>query len=361
MPNLKNRRLLFVRSAAASAVFLLLPSLFYAAGRKDAPPPAAAVAVPEEVPTGYTKKSPDGEPVAFGEIWGWVMQNRERELDFDFPLTDVGYFAAEVNSYGELSGVPARSKLNGFSGRVHLVLVCDSRALTHFVLEPRFGLRQQMLTQIMNAARTFDGVQVDYELIPARDAAHFLEFLTELSRLCKNAGKMFTVCVPARLKTIANDAFPYRKISAIADRVIIMAYDEHWSTSRPGPIASVDWCGRIVTYAKSIIPAQKLVMGLPFYGRTWASEKTAQGWYFSGMNRIMRQYESSAVEYVNDIPKVEIDMKVHLVGWFEDAYSTVAKLRLYSNAGVQSVAFWRIGQEDPEIWKWLQRKPVADN
>ena len=76
MPNLKNRRLLFVRSAAASAVFLLLPSLFYAAGRKDAPPPAAAVAVPEEVPTGYTKKSPDGEPFAFGYIWGCVMQNR---------------------------------------------------------------------------------------------------------------------------------------------------------------------------------------------------------------------------------------------------------------------------------------------
>ncbi len=350
----KNRRVALVRRALAAA-FALLPSLFYASGRKDAPPPAAPV-LPEEAPSGYNKRTPDGEPVAFGEIWGWVMQNRERELDFDSPLTDVGYFAAEVNSYGELSGVPARAKLNGFSGRVHLVLVCDSRALTHFVLDPRFGLRQQMLTQIMNAASAFDGVQMDYELVPARDAANFIEFLTELSRLCKNAGKMFTVCVPARLKTVANDAFPYRKLSGIADRIIIMAYDEHWSTSRPGPIASVDWCGRIVSYAQTVIPARKLVMGLPFYGRTWASEKTAQGWYFSGMNRIMRQYESGAVEYVNDIPKVEIDMKVHLIGWFEDAYSTVAKLRLYSKAGVQSVAFWRIGQEDPEIWKWLQRK-----
>ena len=51
-------------------------------------------------------------------------------------------------------------------------------------------------------------------------------------------------------------------------------------------------------------------MGLPFYGRSWANEKTAQGWYFSGINRIIDQYDSDKVEYINDIPTVRIKMKV---------------------------------------------------
>lgn len=326
----------------------------FAAGKKDSAAMADGETDIPSIKLSYRRKMPEGEPVEFGEVWGWVMQGRENELDFDFPLTDIGYFAAEVNSYGELSGVPIRTKLSGTAAKVHLVLVCDSRALTHFVLEPKFGIRQQMIKQIMEAASPFDGVQVDYELIPARDGGNFIDFLAALSAQCKSSGKMFTVCVPARTKTIAGDVFPYKKISSLADRVIVMAYDEHWSTSRPGPIASTAWCMKIADYAENVIPKEKLVMGLPFYGRTWASEKTSQGWYFAGINRIINQYGSERVEYVNGIPTAEINMKVNVTAWFEDAFSVVTKLRMYKSAGVRAVAFWRIGQEDPAVWDWIK-------
>ncbi|MDE5897661.1 MAG: glycoside hydrolase [Treponemataceae bacterium] len=301
----------------------------------------------------YKPKSVAGAPAVFRETWGWVMNGRESELNPGVPITDIGYFAAEVNSYGELEGVPDRKKLRGYAGRVHLVLVCDSRALTHFVLDPQFGIHEKMVAQIASAAEPFDGIQVDYELIPGRDAKNFMLFLKNLGAAAKKDGKLFSVCVPARVKTISDDVFPYADIAQIADRVVIMAYDEHWSTSKPGAIASVAWCEKIVNYAAAVVPNEKLVMGLPFYGRTWADQKTAQGWYFSGMNRIMRENDAGKVKYVNDVPTVSIEMNVNVVGWFEDAYSTVQKLRLYESKGVGAVAFWRIGQEDPEVWNWL--------
>ena len=366
MIKIKINKIEFFR--AGFCVCVLLWGLFFgeqnifASGKKDS---AAVSEVNNDgtdvssVKLSYKQKTPEGVPVEFGEVWGWVMQGRENELDFDFPLTDIGYFAAEVNSYGELSGIPNRAKLSGTAARLHLVLVCDSRALTHFVLEPKFGIQQQMIKQIMAAAVPFDGVQVDYELIPSRDVGNFIDFLAALSVQCKRSGKMFTVCVPARTKTIAGDAFPYKKISALADRVVVMAYDEHWSTSRPGPIASPAWCMKIADYAANVVPKEKLVMGVPFYGRTWASEKTSQGWYFAGINRIINQYDSEKVEYVNGIPTAEINMKVNVTAWFEDVFSVVAKLRMYKSAGVRAVAFWRIGQEDPAVWDWIKLKEDA--
>lgn len=331
----------------------------FAGGKKDSAETSGRKNHADFKPS-YRQKIPEGEPVRFNEIWGWVMKGRESELDFEFPLTDIGYFAADVDTYGNLANIPDRNLLSGFPGRVHLVLVCDSRSLTHFVMNPQFGLRDKMIEDILAAAEPFDGIQADYELIPGKDAAFFLQFLEKLADGAHKNGKLFSVCVPARVKTISDDIFPYKKIASFSDRVMVMAYDEHWATSRPGPIASLSWCGKIAEYATAVIPKEKLVMGLPFYGRTWASEKTAQGWYFSGVNRLIGQYDAGKVEYVADVPTVSINIDVDVSCWFEDAYSTVQKLRLYKSFAVSSVAFWRIGQEDPSVWQWMTLEKTED-
>lgn len=331
--------------------FLILSicSISFANGKKD----SVNITYGRKFKTSYSQKMPKGEPVEFNEVWGWVMQGRENELDCKTPVTDVGYFAAEVNCYGQLETIPVRSNLKKFKGRVHLVLVCDSRSLTHLVLDPQFGIIDKMISDIMEASKKFDGVQVDYELIPLKDSENFIKFLERLSTECKRAGKIFSVCVPAKIKNISNDIFPYKKISEISDRVAIMAYDEHWSTSKPGPIASLSWCEKVASYATKTIPKEKLIMGLPFYGRSWANEKPAQGWYFSGVNRIIKTYNSKKVQYNEGVPHVKIKMSVDVDCWFEDTYSTVEKMRLYQDKGVKNIAFWRIGQEDPRVWNWI--------
>lgn len=302
----------------------------------------------------YNPKKITGSPVPVTECWGWVMQGKESEISKASQLTDIGYFAADVDTYGHLSGVPKRSNLKKVKQRVHLVLVCDSKSLTHFVLTGAEGLREKLINDVMDSSTPFDGVQVDYELIPNKDYAAFYEFLSQLSDRVHKANKLFSVCVPARTRLLKDDAFPYSDIAAISDRVMIMAYDEHWSTSKPGPVASVEWCRSVAKYAATVIPQDKLVMGLPFYGRTWADIKTAQGWYNSGVNRILRQYDHDAVRYINDVPSTRLKMGVKVTCYFEDAYSTVVKMRTYNDLGVKKIAFWRIGQEDPHTWRWIK-------
>lgn len=300
----------------------------------------------------YNLRSVEGNPIYVKESWGYVMAGREGEYNSSFPLTDVCYFAAEVNSYGELTSIPNRSKLKTGNTRCHLVIACDSKTLTHFVLNGDYNLRQQLIKDIVKASQNYDGVQIDFELVPARDRKNFITFLADL-RYLLGQKKWFSVCVPARFKLLTDDIYPYAEIAKYCDRVFVMAYDEHWSGSKSGAIASLDFCKKVAEYAKKAIPERKLVMGLPFYGRTWASETTAGAWYFSGANRIMTEHSVEDVFYEEEIPTFKYTAQVEVTGYFNDAYSCVQIARLYENLGIQKIGYWRIGQEDPEFWNWI--------
>ncbi|MCR4580224.1 MAG: glycoside hydrolase [Treponema sp.] len=301
----------------------------------------------------YKLKKPSGRPLPLRENWGYVMAGREDEYSSEIPLTDVCYFGAEIGTYGSLVNVPARSKLKTGHSRCHLVVVCDSRSLTHFILEPDYNLRNQLLKDIVKAAAPYDGVQIDFELVPVRDRKNFITFLGDL-RYMLGKNKWFSVCVPARFRLLSEDVYPYEEIARYCDRVFVMAYDEHWSGSKPGAIANVEWCKKVAEYAKKTIPERKLIMGLPLYGRTWASETTAGAWYFSGANRIMTEHGVEEVEYEDEIPTFKYTAQVEVTGYFNDISSVLAIGRAYQEMGIQKMGFWRIGMEDPELWNWVK-------
>lgn len=303
----------------------------------------------------YTLRQPDGTPARFKETWGYVMQGREDEYKIDSPITDVCYFSADINCYGELSGVPVRSRLKTGKARCHLVLACDSRAATHLALNPSFEMRKKLLKDIVRAAAPYDGVQVDLEYIPLRDRKHFMTFLGDL-RYMLGDKKYFSVCVPARFKRGSEDMYPYADIANYCDRVFVMCYDEHWSTSRPGAVASPEWCKKVLAYAVKDIPPRKLVMGVPFYGRTWASETTAGAWYNSGANRIMTEHGVEEVVYEDDIPSFHYTANVDVTGYFTDTWAAWNLCKIYEEAGVQKVGFWRLGQEADDFWDWVEVK-----
>ncbi len=302
----------------------------------------------------YRWNKVEGEKVRFKEIWGYVLANRLNEWDRETPLTDIGLFAVEVDCYGNLERAPSRSLIKNFDGRVHLVAVCQSTSLTHFVIDARFGKRDRLVRDLLAASKDFDGLQIDYELVPKLDGEDFAEFL----RLLKKGlgSKQLTVCVHARTKKLQSDVEDYERLAKICDKVMIMAYDEHWATSAPGSPASMDWCKRIGEYALSILPPEKYIIGVPFYGRSWITEgdKPAGAWQFNGSNRRLSENQVKRIGRKDGIPYFETEMTVKIIQYYEDATSLVQRCRMYQSQGFPNVAFWRMGQEDAAFWNWIE-------
>ena len=293
----------------------------------------------------------EGEHLQFKEMWGYVLESRINDYNPETPLTDIGLFAAEIDCYGNMVNAPKRSLVKDFKGRVHLVAICESRSLTHFILSPEYKVRDKLVKDLIEAAKDFDGLQIDFELVPPKDGEFFMAFLHRLKKHLD--GKELTVCLPARVKNIDNDVYSYKRIASVADRIMIMAYDEHWSTSAPGAVASIPWCERIMEYAKSVVPAERIIMGLPFYGRTWSKPDMHKAWAFNGINRIMHENEVREITRVDGVPSFEMQVTVNVTGYYDDATSILERCRMYKNAGYENIAFWRMGHEDTAIWKWL--------
>lgn len=288
---------------------------------------------------------------SFNEIWAYVVAGGENALKRGFPITDIGYFGAEINSYGKLTDVPKRKNIS-FSGRVHLVVASNGRALTHFSLMPGSNERKTLIADLLEAAKNYDGLQIDFENVPARDGEAFLSFLRELR--AGLADKMFTIALPARTKKIADDVYDYEKIKPFVDKILVMAYDEHWSGSNPGSVASLQWCRNVAAYSLRVIGQEKLIMGLPFYGRAWGNYSPSRALIYTTIERIIKDENVKDIHYENGIPVFDYNKNVSIKVYFEDGKSLSARMEMYKSMNVRAIGFWRLGQETQEIWKILQ-------
>ncbi len=290
---------------------------------------------------------------AFREIWGYVMVGKEADLTKDLPLTDVGYFGAEVDSFGALSKVPNRQNLPEFNGRVHLAVTCGTNTLSYFTLMPGSSQRKALIADLIAATNNFDGLNIDFEAIPARSGDAFLSFLRELrAGLPKN--KIFSIALYARTKTIANDVYDYEKIKPIVDKIFIMAYDEHYVRSDPGPIASLKWCRNVAEYSLRVIGDEKLIMGIPFYGRAWEDKNHHVALVYATTEKLIETYKVKEIRRENGIPTFDYVANLGVKVYYEDEYSISTRMEMYKSMKVKAIGFWRIGQETPKVWEIIQ-------
>jgi len=238
---------------------------------------------------------------------------------------------------------------DGSKPKIHLAIAdLSNSSLMHFSLSPAYGIRPLLINDICRVSQDFDGVQIDFEAISPDDAQYFWDFLKELRDQLPSK-KMLSIAVPARTGEIF-DAYQYWKIAPIVDRVVIMAYDEHWSDSSPGPVASLPWCVDVIDYALSVIEKDRIVMGLPLYGRAWQDKRLAKALGFHNVQDIIAA-KNAKTNYQSELGSYfEYSERVMVKVFYDDLRSIREKLQLYNSKNVKSVAFWRIGLGPADLW-----------
>tara|TARA_B100000745_G_scaffold264509_1_gene189250 strand:+ start:2335 stop:3552 length:1218 start_codon:yes stop_codon:yes gene_type:complete len=259
----------------------------------------------------------------------------------------------------------------------------------------------------------FDGVNIDYEQKKAETIDYFSDFLNELEDELGRDDLSCTIeartpptsrwkVVPEKIEW-AND---YKAMNKYCDWVEIMTYDQmradlNLNKERRGvpymPVADIDWVEKVLTYALQDIDADKIMLGIPTYGRAW-DVTVAPQWYrdydkvatlnYSRILELAKKYnapigrsaggegvisyfpEGSTWELLNALPTPEdtpkgfeaaakalmvatyanVEIPVRFVSW-SDAESVEDKLDLIEEYDLKGAAFFSFnGEEDENIW-----------
>ncbi|HVX41938.1 MAG TPA: hypothetical protein VHB25_20420 [Gemmatimonadaceae bacterium] len=148
-------------------------------------------------------------------------------------------------------------------------------------------------------------------------------------------------------------AYPARAFLRAADLIVAMLYDEHWATSAPGPVASPEWVRRALGARVAEVGAAHVVAALPVYGYQWRANQPAQPVSFEETRSAASQ---AGVELVRD----PASLSLHAIApgewelWTSDAVQLRALADVVRATGVSAVALWRLGLEDPGVWRALR-------
>ena len=130
----------------------------------------------------------------------------------------------------------------------------------------------------------YDGIDLDFEGFAfvdgnttwSKTAPYWVAFVKELSALLHAKNKLLSVSSPYNFdpsgKQKGYTVYAWPQIAAHIDRLRIMTYD--YSVAKVGPLGPITWAERTVQYAVSIMPASKVFVGVPGYGRNWVTAVT---------------------------------------------------------------------------------------
>ena len=224
-----------------------------------------------------------------------------------------------------------------------------------------YKLREKVINNIVNLILTYnlDGINIDFENMSMDDKDMFSRFIIELAPRLKEYGKVLSVDVTAPDGS-ENWSMCYNrnKIGKIADYIIFMAYDQNGiSSPKEGTTAGADWVE--VNIKKFIgtqedVPAEKLILGMPFYTRLWKEENGKITSNVVSMKYIDSKIPSNVERKWNE------DLKQYYVEyeqngttykmWLEEEESIKAKFALMKEYNLAGAAYWQKDFEKASIW-----------
>jgi spore germination protein YaaH len=213
------------------------------------------------------------------------------------------------------------------------------------------------------------GWQLDLEYIDPADKSYYTQFVQRAAARLHRDAKLLSIAVVPRFSDLYPDAYPshefhggewgapydFRALGRVVDFMTLMTYDHHAGNTPPGPVAGYDWVKAALDYATARVPCQKILLGIPFYGREWIQSgdtTSARTLTFADAQSRMEQLSAERLwdgRWRTPWFHYSDDIGLH-TGWYEDSRSLEAKLELVQKYHLRGFAAWRLGVEDPGFW-----------
>ncbi|WP_374712220.1 LysM peptidoglycan-binding domain-containing protein [Symbiobacterium terraclitae] len=290
-------------------------------------------------------------------------------------LTYISMFSAAVTEDGDV--VPPRAEnfiaAANRGGAAALLTLTNFRGSTF-----SSDLASAFLNNDAAVARAIDelviilrvqgyaGLNVDFEYVYPSDREPYNNFLRRLRPRLHAEGFSLSTAVAPKISAgqpgLLYEAHDYPVHGEVCDFVVLMTYEWGYVTGPPMAIAPLRQVRQVLDYAVTAIPRNKIMMGIPTYGRDWRlpyERGVTRAETFSPVTAVNRAIDvGAAIQFDQDAQSPyyrywDAQGREHIV-WFEDARSLQAKFDTVKEYGLRGVSYWVLGNPFPQNLPLLQ-------
>ncbi len=213
--------------------------------------------------------------------------------------------------------------------------------------------------------KDYRGLDIDFEFVYPEDSLLYGEFIGKLRASLNPLGYEVIAALAPKIsdnqKGLLYEGHNYYAIGENADGVLLMTYEWGYTYGPPLAVAPIRNVRQVVDYALTIIPPQKIFLGIPNYGYDWIlpyvkgesradSISNVEALQIAAVNGAEIQYDERAqspwFRYTDDLGRV------HEV-WFEDVRSIQQKFNLIVEKNLRGAGYWNLMRPFQQNWSLL--------
>lgn len=227
-------------------------------------------------------------------------------------------------------------------------------------------MREALIDNILQTMtdKGYQALDIDFEFIPGGFREAYVAFVAQVREKLSPQGYQVSVAVPPKIADdqpgLLYEGIDYAGIGAAADTVFLMTYEWGYKFGPPLAVAPIPSVRRVLDYAVSVIPREKIDMGIPNYAYDWPlpyergvteaetignTEAIRRAFRYGAEIQYDEQSQAPYFYYTRD--------GVEHVLWFEDVRSIAAKYDLIAEYGFRGGGYWNLMREFRQNWMYV--------
>ncbi len=265
-------------------------------------------------------------------------------------VTDFAPFWYSVNASGSLVSHVDTAILNKVRA-AHVAitpLVNDGTGVQAFLTNPVTRINAARNIADMVKAEHFQGVDIDFEPPHNSVSPELVAFMIDLRDFLPHGSVVTMAIVPN-----SGGAYNFPKLTPEVNQFILMSYDQHDDGSLAGPVAATPWVQNILARMTSVVPSQKIDLGVAVYGYVWPQGSTTAATVpYNAVTPTMQanaKWDSADQETYATYSTASGPV----VAWWESLQGMNQKIQLAKQDNLGGIALWHLGYANDSVYQLL--------